>query len=98
MLEFADLSRAVVGLGVVILLMVVVFWLLRRFGPHGGGGRGPGRRLALVESLPLDPRTRLVLVRHDDKEHLIVLATSGTATVLPAAGMANPNDDRGEPA
>lgn len=82
MLELADFSRAVIGLGVVLLLMAVVFWLMRRFGPAGNAVRGPGRRLSLVESLPIDPRTRLVLVRLDEHEHLVVVSSAGTAALL----------------
>jgi flagellar protein FliO/FliZ len=83
MLELADLSRAIIGLGVVLLLMAVVFWLLRRFGPQGAAMRaGGGRRLGLVESLPIDPRTRLILVRQDEREHLLVVSSAGTASLI----------------
>ncbi len=83
MLELADLSRTVMGLGAVLVLLVVVFWLLRRFGPHGSALSGTGgRRLALVETLALDPRTRLLLVRHDDREHLLVVSSTGTTTLV----------------
>lgn len=85
MLEVADLSRTVLGLGLVLCLMVVVFWLVRRFAPPGAPLRGGGgRRLALVETLALDPRTRLFLVRHDTAEHLIVVSAAGSASLVPA--------------
>ena len=32
-----------------------------------------GRRLAIVETLTLDARRRLVIVRRDDAEHLLLL-------------------------
>ena len=87
MLEIADISRAIMGLGVVLLLIVAVLWLVRRFGPQGVvGGKPAGRRLALVESLTIDPRTRLVLVRQDHHEHLLVIAASGGATVVRSSG------------
>lgn len=87
MLELADLSRTVIGLGVVLLLMAVVFWLLRRFGPQGAAMRtGGGRRLGLVESLPIDPRTRLVLIRQDGHEHLLVVSSAGTASLIQTTG------------
>lgn len=91
MLEIVDISRAIMGLGVVLLLIVAVLWLVRRFGPHGVvGGKPAGRRLALVESLAIDPRTRLVLVRQDDLEHLLVIAASGGATVVSSSRDAMP--------
>ena len=87
MLEIADISRAIMGLGVVLLLIVAVLWLVRRFGPHGVvGGKPAGRRLTMVESLAIDPRNRLVLVRQDDHEHLLVIAASGAATVVRSSG------------
>ena len=91
MLELADISRTIMGLGVVLLLIVAVLWLVRRFGPHGVvGGKPAGRRLALVESLTIDPRTRLVLVRQDDLEHLLVIPSSGGATVVRSSRDAMP--------
>lgn len=88
--ELADLGRTIIGLGAVLVLMAAVFWLLRRFGPQGGVPRGAARRLVLVESLPLDPRTRLVLVRHDGREHLLMVSASGGLAVLPSADAAMP--------
>ena len=91
MLELADFSRTIMGLGVVLLLMGVVFWLLRRFGQASAAIRlGSGRRLALVESLALDPRTRLVLVRQDEREHLIVVSSAGNASLVQTTGPTAP--------
>jgi len=93
MLELADLSRTIMGLGVVLLLLALVFWLLRRFGPQGAALRGGStRRLALVESLPLDPRTRLLLVRQDDVEHLLVVSSTGSTTLVRSSMPAVPGD------
>ena len=68
----------------VIFAFAVVFGLLGAFGfalkrIGGQGLRMPGtaprgsRRLELVESLPLDMRRRLVIVRCDGEEHLLLL-------------------------
>ncbi len=43
------------------------------------------RRLAVVESLPLDIKRRLVIVRCDDREHLLLLG--GEQDMLIAAGI-----------
>ena len=40
------------------------------------GTSGKSRRLELVESLPLDVRRRLVIVRCDNKEHLLLLGSN----------------------
>ena len=48
--------------------------------------------LALVESLPLDPRTRLLLVRQDDVEHLLVVSSTGSTTLVRSSMPAVPGD------
>ena len=50
-------------------------WAYRRFAPAGFIPMQPPmeRRLAVVESLMLDTQRRLVLVRLDDQEQLILL-------------------------
>jgi len=40
-----------------------------------------GRRLGIVEVLPVDAKRRLVLVRRDDTEHLILLGTEHDTVV-----------------
>jgi flagellar protein FliO/FliZ len=46
---------------------------LRKFGPPARLARGGDRRLSVVEITPIDARRRLVLVRRDDREHLLLL-------------------------
>lgn len=75
-----DFARAALALGVVIVLVLLLGVALRRFGGIAGAAR-PGSRLAVVETLALDPRRRLVLVRRDDVEHLILLGPTGDTVV-----------------
>lgn len=73
---FVDLLRAIAALAVTLGLMGVAAWAFRKFGPEylEKLRAAPGqRRLTLVESLPLDPQRRLVLVRLDNEERLILL-------------------------
>lgn len=66
---------AVLALVFVLALLGLLFLVLRRFG-FGGAmprNRGQRRRLALVEVLPIDAKRRLVLLRRDGQEHLILL-------------------------
>jgi flagellar protein FliO/FliZ len=62
----------------VLGLIALCAWALRRFGLGGAIRPTRGRRLAVVESLALDPRHRLVLVRRDDREHLLLIGTGET--------------------
>lgn len=68
--------RFVAALVFVLALIGLFGFLLRRFGPNAGlpvQRRGTARRLGVVEVLPLDARRRLVLVKRDGVEHLLLL-------------------------
>src|SRR5262245_21968583 len=59
----------------VIALIAVAFWALRRLSRHRlrGAGRGRVPRLGGIDSAPGDGRRRLVLIRRDNVEHLIMI-------------------------
>ena len=84
-MEASTYLRFISSLVLVLGMIFAITWALRRWG--GGlmmarplGGKA-GRRLALVESLQLDPKRRLVLVRRDDCEHLLLLGSEGDTVV-----------------
>ncbi|MCX8997673.1 flagellar biosynthetic protein FliO [Rhizobiaceae bacterium BDR2-2] len=70
-----------VGLGFIALIAVLKF-LRQRNGPspfvRGGKARVP--RLQVVDAAAIDTRRRLVLVRRDDREHLIMIG--GPADII----------------
>lgn len=73
-----ELIRAVFALAFVVGLMWLLGYLLRRYGSQLGfsplmNRTGKDRRLQVLEVLPLDTRNKLVLIRHDDHEHLVVI-------------------------
>jgi flagellar protein FliO/FliZ len=70
-------------------LMFLLAYVLKRAGLAGHsmlpGGK---RRLKVIEHLPIDHRRRLLLVRRDDREHLLILSPTGETVVetnIPAA-------------
>jgi flagellar protein FliO/FliZ len=67
--------QAVFALAVTLGLFALGVYAVRRFGPAGLMTFTPPaqRRLAIVESLTLDPHRRLVLVRLDQQERLLLL-------------------------
>jgi flagellar protein FliO/FliZ len=74
--------RFVVALLFVIALIVTVAWLMRRIGLGGvATGAARHRRLSVVEVMALDAKRRLVLIRKDDREHLILLSNAGDQVV-----------------
>ena len=60
---------------VVLGLIAVVYWLVQRYSAGGLGRLNRGRmpRLAVIDAMAIDGRRRLVLVRRDNVEHLILL-------------------------
>lgn len=77
MIELAEVGRSTAILLLVVGLMLGLAWGLKRLNLLGPAGRTTGRRLAVVESLVLDPRNRLVVLRHDDEEHLVLVGPQG---------------------
>ena len=86
---FADLARMIAGLAVTLGLIGLGVVGLRRFGPETLKrlqGARPARRLAVLETLMLDPGRRLVLVRIDSEERLILLGEGRLLSSHPASG------------
>ncbi|MDA8230554.1 MAG: flagellar biosynthetic protein FliO [Magnetospirillum sp.] len=81
--------RAAASLVLVLGLILAGLWAVRRFG-LGGLRVIPARRrrLALVEGLSLDAKNRLVLVRRDEREHLLLIGGAGAVVV--ESGIAPP--------
>jgi flagellar protein FliO/FliZ len=75
-MNFLDLLRAVFGLAFTLGLIGLVAWGVRRYAPQLlarlNADRGQ-RRMQVVETLVLDPARRLVLVRVDNEDRLILL-------------------------
>ena len=75
-MNFLDLARAVFGLAFTLGLIGLAPYAARRYAPQLlarlNAERGE-RRMQVVETLVLDPARRLVLVRIDDEERLILL-------------------------
>lgn len=87
-----ELLQFAAALVAVMALIGLSALAARRFGLAQGARRGSARRLAIVEVMPLDPRRRLLLVRCDDVEHLLLLGPAGETELR--AGHARPLADR----
>lgn len=62
-----------VALALVLVLIVLAIWLLKMiFTATSKATRGRNRRLGLVDTLPLDQKRQLLLIRRDGVEHLIL--------------------------
>lgn len=70
-----------------LLLAALVFLLFRRSlsGTYVAGGRNRRPRLAILDAAAIDAKRRLVLVRRDETEHLILIG--GPTDVVVEAGI-----------
>lgn len=76
-MDVVSLARVLLSFAFVVALIIVVAWGVRRLGldrklrPQAR----PDARLEIVDQLLIDPRRRVVLIRRDQKEHLVLLST-----------------------
>lgn len=69
------LLSAIVIVAVALLALFAVVWLYRRRSPSTfvRGGRARQPRLAVLDAAAVDTRRRIVLIRRDDVEHLVMI-------------------------
>ena len=83
-----DILRVVFGLVAVLGLIGICAITARKAGLLSATtSLTRKRRLAIMESLPLDARRRMLIVKCDETEHLIILGSNGETVVerqLPA--------------
>ena len=86
-MDLVEIIRMIAALLVTLGLIFAASWGMRRFGPEAMSRMQTlrkERRLTVVETLVLDPARRLVLVRLDDEERLILLGDGRTLETLKA--------------
>ena len=79
-------ARFFIAFLVVLALIGVTAWLVRRFGANrlgGGAARGRQPRLAVIDAATVDGRRRLVLIRRDNVEHLLMIGGPTDLVVEP---------------
>ena len=76
-MNWLDGVRTVFALLLVIGLIAGAAYGARRLGMLQGAAPGGKRRMNVVESLFLDARRRVVIVRVDDEDHMILLSPFG---------------------
>jgi flagellar protein FliO/FliZ len=91
------LANFVLALATVIVLIGVLTYFVKRFGLIAGvsGKKSAGKRLGIIEVANVDAKRRLILVRRDATEHLILLGLDGDLLVeqgIPKGGIAKSPD------
>ena len=89
----AEILRILFGLVAVIGLIAITAMAAQKLGlASGPGGFSRKRRLMVVETLALDTRRRMAIIKCDGAEHLIILGVTGETVVarnLDAAAMSD---------
>lgn len=84
-LEMPLAARFFIAFLIVLALIGLTAWLVRRFGANrlGAAARGRQPRLAVIDAATVDGRRRLVLIRRDNIEHLLMIGGPTDLVVEP---------------
>jgi flagellar protein FliO/FliZ len=84
-LELPLAARFFIAFLIVLALIGLTAWLVRRFGANrlGAAARGRQPRLAVIDAATVDGRRRLVLIRRDNIEHLLMIGGPTDLVVEP---------------
>jgi len=80
-MDLLDIARYLGALLLVLGLIGAAGLAARRFGLPGLAKPSAARRLKIVESLMISPRQRLMLVRRDAVEHLLIVGPEGASLI-----------------
>lgn len=95
-MDSINLTQVAIAFGALLVLLGLFWYGARVF---SGGSRiskmRPNQRIGVVETAAVDGNRRLVLVRRDDTEHLLLLGSHGDLVIesnipLPPADAASP--------
>jgi flagellar protein FliO/FliZ len=82
MMEEIGLLRILLAFAFVIGLILSLGWAMRHFRGHRWVEKVQGvKRLQLVEQLYLDSRHKVVLVKCDEREHLLLIGGNSAAPI-----------------
>jgi len=79
--DLIDFARYLGALMLVLALVGFAALAARRFGVPGIMSANSTRRLAVVETLMLDARHKLFILRRDDKEHVVLVGPDGSSVI-----------------
>ena len=79
--DLIDFARYLGALMLVLALVGFAALAARRFGVPGIMSANSTRRLAVVETLMLDARHKLFILRRDDKEHVVLVGPEGSSVI-----------------
>lgn len=93
-METPELLRFFMALIFVVSLMGGLWAILKYLGLGGGMiiTKNQKRRIKVIEVLPLDAKRKAILLRRDDKDHLVILGPTGETVI--ESGINSPGEDQ----
>ena len=76
----------------VMALMGILALILKKMNAFQSGMTGKSNRLKIVEQRMIDTKHKAVIVRCDNKDHLVIVSQNGN-TVIVQSGMTAPKED-----
>lgn len=76
-----DYIRFASALILVLALMGLLALIVRKLNNGGGNLIAPHKRLSIIEQRMIDTKHKMVLVRRDDTEHLVILSQNGNTVI-----------------
>lgn len=97
-MEFIQFGQYVAAFAFVVGLIGLMGLGLRKYGnPATRSRKRSHARLEVVETLPIDARSRLMIIRRDDMEHLLVKSGDRFELIEADIPCALPEEDSSEP-
>ena len=80
------------GFILVMALMGILALILKKMNAFQSGMTGKSNRLKIVEQRMIDTKHKAVIIRCDNKDHLVIVSQNGN-TVTVETGITPPKDD-----
>lgn len=81
LIDWAQFAKFLSALIFVLCLMGGLAIAVKLFNKNSPMVPASKKRLKVVEALPLDARRRLLLIKRDDKEHLVILGANSETVI-----------------
>ena len=84
--ESGLLVQFLTALGVVLILILALAWIVKKLNKFSlrVGAEGEGPRLSITEAISLDHKRRLVLLKRDQVEHLVLIGGENDLLIEPS--------------
>ena len=98
-MDLIDISRIVFALIAVLGMIGLTAFIARRAGLSGGGiSLSKDKRLSVSETMAVDARRRVIIVKCDGREHLLLLGATGETVIASDIPAPEPSEAAAESA